>query len=177
MAIYLALWREVHGDGAEAPFPGTQASWTALSNDSSADMIARQTLHLSLSPSKIENGTGYNVADERTPSSWSKKWPALCSYFGLRGTGPAVDPPEMRKFIKENIGVWKRLEGEKGLQRGHADSERTFPGFEYFLMTQFDFDRQYDMEKMYGTGFSEERDTLHAWGLVFDRMRRAKIIP
>ncbi|KAL5424559.1 hypothetical protein PMIN06_002080 [Paraphaeosphaeria minitans] len=177
MAIYLTLWRKVHGDKSEAPFPGTQASWKALSNDSSSDMIARQTLHLSLNPGRVESGTGYNVADGMTPSSWSKKWPALCSYFGLRGTGPSANPPEMRRFIKDNIAVWKELEREKGLQRGHADSEKTFPGFEYFLMTQFDFDRQYDMEKTYGTGFSEERDTLHAWGLVFDRMRKSKIIP
>lgn len=176
MGIYLSLWREVHGEGAEAPFPGTEGSWKALSNDSSADMIARQTLHLSLSPA-TENGGGYNVADSKTPSSWSVKWPIVCSYFHLKGTGPASDPPEIRKFIKENIDTWHKLEKEKGLQTGHADSERTFPGFEYFMMTQFDFDRQYDMSKMYGTGFSEERDTLQAWGGVFDRMRKAKIIP
>lgn len=177
MGIYLALWKEVHGSGSEATFPGTQKSWVALSNDSSSDMIARQTIYLSLHPEQVTKGTGYNVADAKEPSSWSKKWPALCSYFGLIGTGPSDTPPEMRKFIKENIGTWKKLEAEKGLQTGHADSPLTFPGFEYFLMTQFDFDRQYDMTKTYATGFNEERDTLHAWGLVFDRMRKAKIIP
>jgi hypothetical protein len=176
MGIYLSLWREVHGDGSECPFPGTDKSWNALSNDSSSDMIARQTLHLSLS-SKTEKGGGYNVADEKTPSSWSKKWPALCSYFGLKGTGPSSSAVEMRKFIKENMDTWSKLEKEKGLQSGHADSPMIFPGFEYFLMTQFDFDRQYDMSKTYGTGFEEERDVLTAWGGVFDRMRKAKIIP
>lgn len=177
IGIYLALWKEVHGEGAECPFPGTDKSWNALSNDSSSDMIARQTLHLSLNPDKVEKGGGYNVADAKTPSSWSKKWPVLCSYFRLKGTGPSSNPPEIRKFIKDNIDVWKKLEKEKGLQTGHADSPKTFPGFEYFLMTQFDFDRQYDMTKMYATGFTEERNTLEAWGLVFDRMRKAKIIP
>ncbi|PSN65021.1 hypothetical protein BS50DRAFT_575132 [Corynespora cassiicola Philippines] len=176
MGVYLSLWREVHGAGSECPFPGSHKSWKALSNDSSSDMIARQTIHLSLSPA-TEKGGGYNVADERAPSSWERKWPVLCGYFGLKGTGVVQDPPEMRKFIKENIEVWHGLERERGLQTGHADSPRTFAGFEYFLMTQFDFDRQYDMSKMYGTGFEEERDTLQAWGGVFDRMRKAKIIP
>lgn len=176
MGIYLSLWREVNGKGSECPFPGTQKSWVAKSNDSSSDMIARQTLHLSLSPS-TEKGGGYNVADAKTPSSWSAKWPIICSYFGLNGIGPSANPPEMRKFIKEHMNVWEKLETERGLQTGHADSPRIFPGFEYFLMTQFDFDRQYDMTKMYGTRFSEERDTLTAWGGVFDRMRKAKIIP
>lgn len=177
MGIYLTLWAAVHGAGSEAPFPGTSKSWVALSNDSSSDMIARQTLHLSLHPGAVERGSGYNVADARTPSSWSDKWPALCSYFGLRGTGPAPNPPEMRRFIKDNLGTWEELEREHGLQKGHADSERTFAGFEYFLMTEFDFDRQYDMGKMYATGFEEERGTLQAWGTVFDRMRKARIIP
>lgn len=176
MGIYLSLWREVHGEGSKAPFPGTEKSWKAQSNDSSSDMIARQTIHLSLSP-KTEKGGGYNVADERKPSTWSAKWPVLCAYFGLKGTGPSSNPPEMRKVIKDNIETWHKLEKEKGLQTGHADSPMTFPGFEYFLMTQFDFDRQYDMTKMYGTDFEEERDTRTAWGGVFDRTRKAKIIP
>jgi hypothetical protein len=177
MGVYLSLWRAVEGEGAEAPFPGTDKSWNALSNDSSSDMIARQTIHLSLHPERVEKGTGYNVADEKTPSSWAKKWPILCAYFGLKGTGPSTNPPEMRKYIKEHIDVWRKLEEKHGLQTGHADSAKTFPGFEYFLMTQFDFDRQYDMEKMYATGFTEERGTGMAWGLVFDRMRKAKVIP
>jgi hypothetical protein len=126
---------------------------------------------------KTEKGGGYNVADEKSPSTWSAKWPILCSLFDLKGTGPVTDPPEIRRFIKENIGVWHELEKKHGLQTGHADSDRVFPGFEYFLMTQFDFDREYDMEKMYATGFKEERGTREAWGGVFERMRGAKIIP
>ncbi|KAF2186720.1 hypothetical protein K469DRAFT_663770 [Zopfia rhizophila CBS 207.26] len=177
IGIYLSLYREIEGEGATCPFPGTEKSWKNLSNDSSADMIARQTLHLSLTLSAGNKGEGYNVADSKTPSTWSAKWPQLCSYFGLKGTGPASNPPEIRKYIKEHMDTWEKLEKKHRLQTGHADSPRIFPGFEYFLMTQFDFDRQYDMMKMYATGFTEERDTMQAWGGVFDRMRKARIIP
>jgi hypothetical protein len=176
MGIYLSLWRNVKGKGSLCPFPGTEKSWKALSHDSSSDMIARQTLHLSLTGS-TEKGGGYNVADAKEPSTWSSKWPILCSLFGLEGIGPSANPPEIRAFIKENIDTWHRLEKQHGLQTGHADSDRVFPGFEYFLMTQFDFNRQYDMRKMYGTGFKEERGTKETWGGVFERMRKAKIIP
>lgn len=69
------------------------------------------------------------------------------------------------------------MERKHGLKSGIADSDLIYKGFEYFLLTQFDFDRQYDMRKMYGTGFVEERSTEQAWGGVFDRMREAKIIP
>jgi hypothetical protein len=179
MGVYLSLWREIHGDGADCPFPGTSKSWKALSIDSSSDMIARQTLHVTLTqPWSQRKGEAFNVADMRTPSSWSQKWPALCSYFGLKGVKLEEDNPvEMRAFIKENFGKWEAMESKYGLQSGHADNPRITAGFEYFLMTMFDFDRQFDMSKMYGTGFSEERDALRAWGGVFDRMKTAKIIP
>jgi hypothetical protein len=83
----------------------------------------------------------------------------------------------VRTYIKEHFDIWQKLEKKHDLKSGIADSELTFKGFEYFLLTQFDFDRQYDMTKMYGTGFTEERSTLKAWGGVFDRMKQAKIIP
>lgn len=143
-------------------------------------MIARQTLHVSLtSPWKDRKGEAFNVADARQPSCWRQKWPVLCEYFGLKGVKlPQDDPVEVRKYIRDHIDVWNKMEKKYGLQSGHADSPRTFPGFEYFLLTQFDTDRQYDMTKMYdAAGFTEERSTREAWGGVFDRMRKAKVIP
>ncbi|KAH8678199.1 hypothetical protein BX600DRAFT_451675 [Xylariales sp. PMI_506] len=180
LGVFLSLWREIHGEGAECPFPGTAKSWEALSIDSSADMIARQTLHVSLMPPWSERkGEAFNVADARSPSRWREKWPVLCSYFGLRGVKSAQDcPVEVRAFIRGNLGAWEAMEAKYGLQSGHADNPRIKPGFEHFLIAQFDFDRQYDMSKMYDrAGFAEERGTLRAWGGAFDRMRQAKIIP
>jgi hypothetical protein len=180
LGIYLSLRREVDGAGAACPFPGTAASWVAKSNDSSADVIARQTLHVALHPDlSARQGEAFNVADERAPRTWETRWPDLCSYFGLKGVKVAEDNPvEVRRYIRAHKAEWDAIEKKYGLQTGHADSPLIFPGFEYFLLTQFDQDRQYDMSKMYDVaGFKEERDTLTAWGGVFDRMRKAKIIP
>lgn len=180
LGIYLSLRREIDGEGAECPFPGTQASWEALSIDSSSDMIARQTLHVATkSPWKTRKGEAFNVADERNPRSWSEKWPVFCEYFGLKGVKLSEDNPvEVRKYIRDNIDTWNKMEQKYGLQTGHADNPRIFPGFEYFLLTQFDTDRQYDMSKMYDeAGFTEEREPIVAWGGVWDRMRKANIIP
>ena len=178
LAVFLSLWKEVEGEGSTCSYPGTQKAYVAKSNDSSSDMIARQTIHLSLTLPKTVRGEGYNVADEQTPRSWETKWPEICSYFGLKGTPPPTSgPSEVRAYIKKHIGAWDQLEAKHGLRTGIADSDRTYAGFEYFLLTQFDFDRQYDMSKTYGTGFLEERPTLEAWGGVFDRMKRAKMIP
>ena len=136
MGIYLSLYAAVEGKGAECPFPGTSKSWVAKSNDSSADMIARQTIHLSLHLPKDMQGQGFNVADAKTHESWETKWPKLCSYFGLKGTGPPKDSRdtlEMRKYINDHINSWKKLEAEHNLKKGVADSDLTFPGFEVRL--------------------------------------------
>lgn len=135
LGIYLALFATVEGRGADCPFPGTEKSWTAKSNDSSSDMIARQTIHLSLSMPERMKGEGFNVADAKTPSTWSVKWPALCSYFGLKGTGPpryeaGQEKLEVRKYINDHLDTWKKLEQEHGLKPGVADSDLTFKGFE-----------------------------------------------
>ncbi|KAG9230628.1 hypothetical protein BJ875DRAFT_498972 [Amylocarpus encephaloides] len=179
LGVFLSLYAEVEGKGASCSYPGSMAAWKAKSNDSSSDMIARETIHLSLTLDSSRKGEGFNVADEKIPRSWETKWPELCSYFGLKGVGPPSDgePAEVRTYIKKHIDVWNQMERKYGLKSGIADSDLTFKGFEYFLLTQFDFDRQYDMSKMYGTGFEEERGTLQAWGGVFDRMKGAKVLP
>lgn len=131
LGIYLSLYAAVEGKGVECPFPGTEKSWVNKSNDSSSDMIARQTIHLSLNlPSDME-GEGFNVADARAPETWSTKWPKLCAYFGLKGTGPKKDSDlEVRKYINDHIDTWKKLEQNHNLKKGVADSDLTFKGFE-----------------------------------------------
>jgi hypothetical protein len=145
MGIYLSLWREVYGEGAEAPFPGTEGTWKARSNDSSSDMIARQTLHLSLSDPQGRKGEAFNVADSRTPSNWETKWPILCSYFGLKATKPSSQSPDIRSFINEHMETWLAMESKYGLQSGHVDGGRGLSISKNLLMTKFDFDRQFDM--------------------------------
>lgn len=178
LAYFFSLYREINGEGAECPFPGTSRSWVAKCQDSSAAMNARETIHVCLSP-KTKKGDAFNVADERNPHSWQDKWPKLCALFGLRGVKcPEDNPIEVRKYIKDHKDTWEKMEDKYGLEKGHIDSDRIFPGFEYFLLTQFDFDRQYDMFKLYDeAGFEEERDAQLAWGATFDKMRTAKLIP
>lgn len=161
IGFFLSLFiREVNGEGAECPFSGSGASGVAKSQDSSADMIAHQTIHICLSPimNRPESkGRAFNVGDEIKTHCWRDKWPVLCSQFGLCGVKrPGDNPIEVRKYIKDNLSTWEAMERKYSLQTGQADNEKTFPGFEYFLLTQFDMDRQYDITSLYdGAGFKE----------------------
>ncbi|KAI9766950.1 MAG: hypothetical protein M1835_007119 [Candelina submexicana] len=182
LAIYLSLYAEVYGQGAECPFPGTPKSYIAKSNDSSADIIARGTIYLSLRAETCGSGQGFNIADSSTPQNWSSKWPQICAYFSLRGTPPSSNPTSkplpIRDFIASHADRWRQLEKEKGLRTGFAFQDdsggRNMGGIS---MSVFESDRDLSLEKIRGVGFEEERGVMESWGKTFDRMREGRIIP
>lgn len=183
LGLYLSLYRYINGDGAKVVFPGTMQSWSIKSNDSSQDVIARFAITASLATGdNLEKvaGQSFNVADSNTPSSWSKKWPKICSYFNLVGVEPSEanggPGPDPTGFVSENREKWLELEKKHSLQSGRVGNERSFGGFPHFIMSMFNFDRQIDLGKMHSI-YKEEVSTEAAWYLAFDRFRKAKIIP
>jgi hypothetical protein len=92
--------------------------------------------------------------------------------------GEAYNAAEPGKYIEEHLSDWRKLERENGLQTGRVGNERSFGGFQYFIMTMLDFDRELDMRKMHQAWGSskEETDVKGAWWTAFDRFRKAKII-
>ena len=140
-------------------------------------MIAKQTIYLSLHPDTCGNGEAFNTASSPQVETWESEWPQLCAYFGLKGAPPSSKSPEVRTYINEHLKEWKALEQNHGLRAGIADSDITLPGFEYFHLTQANFDRQYDMTKIQQVGFDEQHSVMEVWGTTFDRMRESKIIP
>lgn len=107
------------------------------------------------------------------------KWPDICSHFELQGAPPPKEGTaiEVRRYIEDHMDAWKGMERKYGLKSGIVDSIFCSKRFEYVCLSLFDFDRQFDMRKIYGSGFEEERTTKEVWGSVFDRMKRANIIP
>jgi hypothetical protein len=180
LATYLALYAAVEGLGAECAFPGTEASWKNLSNESNQDTVAKFAIYASLHP-EVSAGRRFNTGDSATPSSWSVKWPVLCEYFGLKGVPPLPESvgPQPGQYIEQHLREWQELERKYGLQTGRVGNERSFGGFQYFIMSLLDFDRQLDLSKMHNAwGEAKiEIDVAGSWWTTFDRFRKAKIIP
>ncbi|GAB1194346.1 hypothetical protein APSETT444_003591 [Aspergillus pseudonomiae] len=179
IALYLSLYRKIHGEGAEVVFPGTK-SWTIQSNDSSQDIIARFAIHASLHP-EISAGQSFNIADEAQSTSWSVKWPIMCQYFGLKGVAPINGPgPDPTAFLHEHQDEWLAMEKEYNLQTGHLlGNNISIPDAPSFLMSLFEFDRPLDLTKAHQAwgDAKEERDVRKVWYTAFDRFRKARIIP
>ncbi|OBT58421.1 hypothetical protein VE04_01322 [Pseudogymnoascus sp. 24MN13] len=180
LATYLALYVAVEGKSAECAFPGTEKSWAILSNECNQDSVAKFAVHASLHP-EVSAGGRFNIADSATPSSWSRKWPVICEYFGLKGTAPPPggSGPQPGRYVEQHMVRWKELETKYGLQTGRVGNERSSGGFQHFIMSMFDFDRQLDMRRAHEAwgDMKEELDEEGSWWMTFDRFRKAKIIP
>ncbi|KAL4951867.1 hypothetical protein BDW69DRAFT_201149 [Aspergillus filifer] len=180
LALYLSLYREVNGPGAEVAFPGNAKSWKIKSNDSSQDIIARFAVYASLHP-EITSEERYNISDHPEWTTWEVKWPIICDYFGLKGVAPPAEGagPEPSAYIAQNKGKWFEMEKKYGLKGGTVGNERSLASVPNFLMNMFDFDRQVDLTKLHQAwgDAKEERDIQGAWHTAFDRFRDAKIIP
>ena len=46
-----------------------------------------------------------------------------------------------------------------------------------FVMSVFDFDRQYSLEKISSVGFEDKKDTVKGYTDAFERLKTAGIIP
>lgn len=90
-ALVLALWRYVHGPGAEIKFIGTATNYIHTNTDSSQDTIAKSHIYLSTVEPEESNGEAFNIADNATPVSWVERWPVMVDYFGLQGTPPVKE--------------------------------------------------------------------------------------
>jgi len=91
------------------------------------------------------------------------------------GTEPGPEPYAIEDFVQKNSSTWQELAQKHNLKEGIMESF-SWP-FLYFVMTVFDFDRQYDLTSARKAGFEETIDTVKGYTTAFERMRNANIIP
>ncbi|KAK2807560.1 hypothetical protein FQN50_005428 [Emmonsiellopsis sp. PD_5] len=158
IAMFLSLYLYINGKGPGCPFPG------------------------SFVPEKSINGQGFNVASSSTPWNWERKWPAICSWFGLTGM-PPVDceksktaTPSPDEYIRSHKEQFEKMVGEYGLKGWKVESP-SMDGSENWGLTKLNFDRQVDLKKIKASGYTEEEDNLKTWTLALERMKAAKVIP
>lgn len=175
IALYLSIYRIVHGEGAEVPFPGYEHGYRSTHSDTFQDLLARMEIFAAVNPDKCGNGGVFNIADQDDAVTWSTVWPGVCRYFGLIGTGPKEGSVPMRTFAEEHMDAWEQFCREQSLDN-QAIKDQNW-GHVHFMMVQFDFDRQYDLSRARQVGFTESIDTVEGYKIAFDRMAAAKIIP
>ena len=174
LGLWLSLAREAYGKGAKIPFPGSQKSWVNKHTDTFQDILGKMDIYAAVNHDKCGNGGTFNCADGKVVT-WSEKWAGICAEFELEGTGPGPEPYSIEEFAKQNSATWQKIVQTHGLQEGFFENFSW--SFLYFVMTVFDFDRQYDLSSARAVGFEETIDTVKGYRTAFQRMRDAKILP
>jgi hypothetical protein len=183
IAMYLALYTEINGKGAQCPFPGSFGAWKALTNDAGADMIAKASIHLSLLSDPDIKGQGFNVASTETPQSWEVKWPAICAWFGLVGSHPVdkekdkTKTPGPDEYIRSHKAEFDAMVQNYGLKGWEVTSPTMDPSDNNWELTKYYSDHHVSLQKLKSTGFTEEEDAIDSWVTALERMRKAKVIP
>lgn len=167
-ATYLSIYALVEGNGATVPFPGTKEGYQVLSNEASADSIAKISIWASLHQEISGDGALFNIADQAKPSPMSERWPQLAQYFGLKGTGPVNDVTALKpsEYVQKHQDVLKG----RGI-KAHQGENLDHYGY------HFTFDRQLSLEKARKAGFTEEIDPTASWFKAFDRFKKSGMIP
>jgi hypothetical protein len=166
-AVYLFLWKLVHGEGAEVPFPGSNDGYASLYSETSAGLLARAAIYASLHPD-VCCGRLFNVADSSKPESMRVRWPQIARWFGLKGMPPVEEKQVPSELIKEHEGTL-REEGVKGVDIWNAGQ---LDAYGYWLT----FDRHLSLERLRSVGFEEERRPEEGWWEAFEMFKRAGMI-
>ncbi|CAG8934657.1 unnamed protein product [Penicillium salamii] len=178
LALYLSVFRTVHGKSAQVSFPGTDKGYLCKHSNTSQDQLSKMEIHTALMSQLPVNGAAFNVADEDKPVTWAQVWPRLCSLFGLIGVGPhgtAEQQQSMEAFVMSNRAAWEATCEQFSLRRDSIDEQGW--AHTHFMLVEFDFDRWYDLSAARAVGFSESIDTVDAYRIAFERMSEANIIP
>lgn len=174
IAVYLSIYREVNGAGAEVPYPGSEKAYRCTHGDTFQDTLSHLEIYAALNPDKCGGGKSFNAADGPV-LTWAEKWPKLCKHFGLVGSGPSADSLPVLDFVQKHRDTWKALCSKYSLRKRVIDEQGW--GHVNFMLVQFDFDREFDMSHARSVGFGEEQDTVQGYFKAWERMRAAHIIP
>lgn len=175
IALYLSIYRIVHGKEAEVPFPGYEHGYHSTHSDTFQDLLARMEIFAAVNPEKCGGGGVFNIADQDEAVTWSRVWPGVCHYFGLVGVGPKEGSTPMQEFAEAHLDAWEQVCREQSLDSQAIKAQNW--AHVHFMLVQFDFDRQYDLARARSVGFTESIDTIEGYKMAFDRMVAAKIIP
>ena len=120
--LFLSLYKEINGSGAEVAFPGDPNAWEALHTDTSQDILAKFHIFASLHPEETKE-RAFNVVDGPA-TAWKEVWPEICEYFGLKGVPPAGsgEPFKAVKWMQERRSAWSGFVEKYAIEEGRSGS-------------------------------------------------------
>lgn len=167
LGVYAAICRELD---APFDFPGKPGAYHALMELTDASLLARATLWMMTDPCAADQA--FNITNGDI-FRWSRLWPLLADYFGLRrGT---VRTLPMGRWMADKEPVWSRIVARHGLVPNKMDDVARWDFCDFAL--GFDYDVISSTTRARLAGFTGMLDTGEMLLRHLDAYRAARILP
>jgi hypothetical protein len=167
VGAYAAICREL---GVPFDFPGKPAAYTTLSENTDCSVLARFIFWAMTEPRaanqafNITNGDVYR---------WSRLWPRLADYFGLR-IG-VVRPMALERWMADKPPVWQRIAARNGLR--YADIADVASWSYADFVWSMDWDHLSSMSRARAAGFELYEDSEDQFIRHLEACRAMKVLP
>jgi hypothetical protein len=173
--------------GEDAIFPGTEFKYNSFETFSSATMNAHLAEWCALTPHA--DGQAYNAVNGDL-SSWSRTFPDLASFFGLKVSATQFSDPPRNHFKKGNaemrngltlwaqdpkvVEAWERLAQREGLDR-EVFHQASWPFADAIICMQYSFILEMNKARKHGYfGFVDSSEDFFE---VFRQAQELKFLP
>jgi nucleoside-diphosphate-sugar epimerase len=167
VGAYAALCREMN---APFDFPGKPGAYTALSEFTDCALLARFIFWAMTEPRAADQA--FNITNGDT-FRWSRLWPRLADYFGLRMG--IVRPLRLERWMADKDGVWRAIAEREGLRYPDIKDVALWPYGDF--VWNIDWDAVSSMSRAREAGFVGYEDTEAQFIRHLDSYRALKVLP
>jgi nucleoside-diphosphate-sugar epimerase len=169
LAVYAAICRET---GRGFHFPGSREQWEAITDVTSADLLADHLVWAATTPAAANQALNIVNGDV---FRWRRLWPRLASALGVEPVAFQGEPSPLEQQMVDAEEIWPEIVRRHGLRdvpvqrlaswwHTDADLGRTIEAFT-------------DMGRSRRLGFLGVRDTESSFLDLFARLRAERIVP
>jgi nucleoside-diphosphate-sugar epimerase len=168
IAVYAAISKRLR---LPLRFPGTEKTYNALYQITSADILASATVWAGQSETardeifNITNGDCFR---------WRYLWPRIAAMFDIAAADPVPTP--LTVYMTDKKPVWEAMVRDHGLQPTPYEQVSSWP-FADAILRLMEFDNITSTIKARRAGFHDCIDTEEMFERFFARLRKDKIIP
>jgi hypothetical protein len=174
LGVYATLCKE---KGWPFMFPGTSKSMNQLYDASSVDLVADQMLWAADEKNSNAANQAFNSVNGDC-YRWIYLWPKIAEYFGLECALPhGVTTPWK---LEQNLASVTEEDWQAIIQKHHLKDTKlkNLATWDFVdFCTNLDYDSVTDSNKSYEAGFVERANTEKTYLNVFEKMKKANVIP
>ena len=167
VGAYAALCKEL---GAAFDFPGKHGAFTAMTEVTDCSVLARFIFWAMTEPRAADQA--FNITNGDT-FRWSRLWPKLAGYFGLRPG--IVRTLSLERWMADKAPVWQRIAEREGLRYADIADVALWPYADF--VWAIDWDVVSCMNRARSAGFTQQEDTEDQFIRHLDSYHQQKVLP